>query len=137
MGSAFPCNSSAVAGDGPSGARHHVGMETSESRIREAARHPADPDPVPSTKAAAAYALSILALVLSPVIGGVIPAVLALRLAKEADAEIAHSQGFLLGAAKSGKARRFSYIAFGVASFMTAVWLVWWVFRLAASAGGA
>ena len=112
-------------------------METSNSRLGEAARHPADPDPVPSTKAAAAYSLSVLALILSPIIGGVIPAVLALRLAGQADAEIAHSKGFLLGAAKSRRARRLSHVAFGVAGFVVAAWLVWWVFRLAATAGGA
>ncbi|MFD0558338.1 hypothetical protein FB566_3640 [Stackebrandtia endophytica] len=112
-------------------------METSVSSTSAAARHPADPDPVPSTKASAAYALSVIAVLTAPMIGGVIPALLAMRMAKQADAEIAHSRGFLLGAAKSRQARRFSIIALGVAGFVVAAWLVWWAFRVAARAGGA
>ncbi|GAA4908112.1 hypothetical protein LX16_3106 [Stackebrandtia albiflava] len=110
-------------------------MESSDTVASAAARHPADPEPVPSTKAAAAYALGIVAVVTSPFVGGVIPALLALRIATQADAEIAHSEGFLLGAAKSRRARRLAWIAVAVACFVVAAWLVWWIFQLAVDAG--
>ncbi|MGH8883129.1 MAG: hypothetical protein ACRD0P_38265 [Stackebrandtia sp.] len=98
-----------------------------------AARHPADPDPVPATKAATAYALSLIAVVTSPFVGGVIPAVLALRFCAQADAEIAASDGFLLGAARSQRARKLSWIALSVTGLVILFALVWWVFSLAAS----
>ncbi|WP_415646942.1 hypothetical protein [Stackebrandtia soli] len=105
-------------------------MQQSEA-VAAAARHPRDPEPVPSTKAAAAFALGLVALVTAPVIGGVIPAVIALRLCDEADADIAESNGFLLGAARSRRARFFARLAFGVAGFVVVAGVLWWLYRLA------
>ena len=110
-----------------------VGMSQAAPAGTAAARHPADPDPVPSTKAAAALALSLIALVTSPFIGGVIPAIIALRLAGQADADIAASDGFLLGAARSRRARNLARIALAITALLIVLALVWWVFRLAAA----
>jgi (hydroxyamino)benzene mutase len=63
-----------------------------------AVRHPLDPDPVRSTKAAVVLALGGVALVTGPLIGGVIPATVALMLARSARAEIADARGYLTGA---------------------------------------
>ena len=60
-------------------------------------RHPLDPDPVPSTKAVAVQWLGILALVLSPVLAGAVPAALALLMARETTAQMRASEGFLTG----------------------------------------
>ncbi|MGH8876201.1 MAG: hypothetical protein ACRD0P_02490 [Stackebrandtia sp.] len=87
---------------------------------------------MPSTKAAAAYGLSVLALVTAPFIGGVIPAVLALRLCGQADADIAASEGFLLGAARSRRARRFAYLALGITGLAILTLITWWVVRATA-----
>lgn len=91
-------------------------------------RHPQDPDPVPSTKAAAAFALSIVALMTSPLIGGVIPGVTALVLARQADADIAASDGFLLGARQARRARLLARAALAVAALTVTAWLVWTMF---------
>ena len=62
------------------------------------ARHPLDPDPTRATKPAAVFGLGVLALVTGPLIGGLIPAVLALLLARESHRELVAADGFLLGA---------------------------------------
>jgi hypothetical protein len=60
-------------------------------------RHPLDPEPVRDTKATAVFALGVVAAVTGPFIGGLLPATLALILARQARAELVHSRGFLLG----------------------------------------
>lgn len=60
-------------------------------------RHPHDPDPVSSTKSMAVLGLGIVALVTGPLLGGLIPAVLALVLAREARADLLAAEGYLLG----------------------------------------
>jgi hypothetical protein len=61
-------------------------------------RHPFDPDPVRSTKAAVVLALGGVALVTGALVGGVIPATVALVLARSARAEMADARGYLTGA---------------------------------------
>lgn len=63
-----------------------------------AARHPLDPDPVPCTKATAVLVLGALAVVTGPLVGGLVPAVLALALARQARADLVAGQGYLTGA---------------------------------------
>ncbi|HZE37646.1 MAG TPA: hypothetical protein VE172_02440 [Stackebrandtia sp.] len=92
------------------------------------ARHPRDPEPVPSTKAAAAFTLSVVAVITSPFLGGVIPAALALRLSAQASSDIAASEGFLLGAKRCLRARRLAYIAFSVAVFTVLALAMWWLY---------
>jgi hypothetical protein len=61
-------------------------------------RHPMDPDPAPSTKAAAVLALGVAALITGPLVGGLVPATLALLLARQARAELIAGRGYLTGA---------------------------------------
>src|SRR5256886_17541261 len=68
------------------------------------ARHPLDPDPVRSTKAAAVLALGIVAALTGYFLGGLVPATLALLLARQARAEQVAAAGFLTGG--PGPARR-------------------------------
>ena len=79
-------------------------------------RHQQDPDPVPSTKAGAVLVLGAVALVTGPLIGGVIPATLALLLAREARTDMLAAEGYLLGGRK----------------VRTGVWLAWVGIALAA-----
>jgi (hydroxyamino)benzene mutase len=60
-------------------------------------RHPLDPDPVRSTKASAVLALGVVAALTGGLVGGLIPATLALLLAREAGAEIIAAKGYLVG----------------------------------------
>jgi (hydroxyamino)benzene mutase len=60
-------------------------------------RHPLDPDPVRSTKAGAVLALGITAALTGFFVGGLIPATLALLLARQARTEMIAAGGFLTG----------------------------------------
>jgi len=61
-------------------------------------RHPLDPDPIRASKASAVFGLGVLAVVTGPLVGGVIPATLALLLARETHRDLVAADGFLLGA---------------------------------------
>jgi (hydroxyamino)benzene mutase len=64
----------------------------------EGARHPLDPDPVRASKANAVFALGLVAVVTGPLVGGIIPATLALLLARQTHRDLVAADGFLLGA---------------------------------------
>ena len=61
------------------------------------ARHPLDPEPVASTKATAVLVLGVVALLTGPLVGGIVPAVVALLLAQQARADLLAARGFLTG----------------------------------------
>jgi hypothetical protein len=67
-------------------------------QLRDGARHPLDPDPARSTKAAAVLALGIAAVITGPLLGGVVPATLGLMLAREARGDLIAGRGYLTGA---------------------------------------
>src|SRR5882724_11788550 len=60
-------------------------------------RHPLDPDPVRATKAGSVLTLGIIAAVTGFFVGGLIPATLALVLARQTRTEVTQAQGFLTG----------------------------------------
>jgi hypothetical protein len=60
-------------------------------------RHPLDPDPVASTKAGAVLALGVVAVLTGVAVGGLVPATVALVLARQARADMRSAGGFLLG----------------------------------------
>jgi (hydroxyamino)benzene mutase len=60
-------------------------------------RHPLDPDPVPSTKALATLVLGVFGLATGIVIGGAVPAIVALVLARQARRDLVAAGGFLTG----------------------------------------
>jgi len=68
--------------------------------VSEALRHPADPDPVRSTKATAVFALGFAAMLAGPFVGGIIPATIALLLAREVRADLHAAGGYLLGTSR-------------------------------------
>jgi len=63
----------------------------------ENVRHPLDPDPVASTKARSVLALGVVAALTGFFLGGLIPATLALLLARQARREQIASAGYLTG----------------------------------------
>lgn len=100
-------------------------------------RDPRDPDPVPSSKAATAFGLAIVGVVMAPFIGGVVPAVMALRLAGEAESEILASKGFLTGSVKVRRVRFLARLALLIALTMVLLGVVVWVaMRVGGSPGG-
>ena len=56
-----------------------------------------DPDPASSTKARAVFALGVVALLTGPMVGGVIPATVALVLARQTHRQQFASAGYLTG----------------------------------------
>jgi len=98
-------------------------------------RHPEDPEPVESTKLVAARLLAGIGVALSPFVGGAIPALIALMLARQAEADIRSSEGFLLGASRLAATRRMAWAALGIAGAVVIAALLLWVLDLARSAG--
>jgi len=84
----------------------------------------------------AARLLAGLAVALSPFVGGVIPALIALMLARQAEADIRASEGFLLGASRLPSVRRLAWTAIGIASAVVVAALLVLVISLAREAGG-
>lgn len=80
------------------------------------ARHPLDPDPARSTKAAAVLALGIAAVVTGPVIGGIVPATLGLTLAKQARGDLIAGRGYLTGSRQLRIGLRLLWIGVGLAA---------------------
>jgi hydroxylaminobenzene mutase len=78
-------------------------------------RHPLDPDPVRSTKAAAVLALGIAAVVTGPLVGGIVPATLGLALARQARGDLVAGQGYLTGARQLRLGLALAWIGVGLA----------------------
>ena len=81
-------------------------------------RHPADPDPVRSTKATAVLALGIAALLTGFLVGGLVPATIALLLAREARADIRAGAGYLVGTRRARLGVRLAWSGIGLAAMM-------------------
>jgi hydroxylaminobenzene mutase len=73
------------------------------------ARHPLDPDPVGSTKSRAVLALGIVAFLTGPLIGGVVPATVALTLARQARRDAYAGGGYLTGATLIRRGERLAW----------------------------
>ena len=72
-------------------------------------RHPMDPEPAPSTKARAVFALGLAALLTGAMIGGVIPATVALLLARQTHREQYAAGGYLTGNKWIRRGRRLAW----------------------------
>jgi (hydroxyamino)benzene mutase len=68
-----------------------------DAALSELPRHPLDPDPVRSSKATAVLALGVVAALTGALVGGLVPAAVALLLAREARGDILAAKGFLVG----------------------------------------
>ncbi len=85
-------------------------------------RHPQDPDPTRSTKAAAVLALGVAAIVTGPMVGGIVPATIGLLLAREARGDMVAGRGYLTGDRFLRIGRILAWVGLGlaVASLVTA-----------------
>ncbi|MEU5548548.1 MULTISPECIES: hypothetical protein [unclassified Micromonospora] len=96
-----------------------------------APRHPLDPDPVRATKARAVFALGLMGAMTGLLLGGVVPATVALHLARQARREAYASGGFLTGAAWLRRGERLAWTGLVLVAVSVVALLVIGVVRLA------
>jgi hypothetical protein len=111
-----------------------VGMTTAPGQAPVAQpgpRHPLDPDPARSTKAKAVFALGLIGALTGLFIGGVVPATVALQLARQARREAYASGGFLTGAAWLRRGERLAWTGLALVAVSVVAAVVIGVVRLA------
>ncbi|NJP35486.1 hypothetical protein [Micromonospora thermarum] len=94
-------------------------------------RHPLDPDPTRATKARAVFALGLIGALTGLFIGGVVPATVALQLARQARREAYTSGGFLTGAAWLRRGERLAWTGLVLVAVAVVAAVVVGVIRLA------
>lgn len=98
-------------------------------------RHPLDPDVSRSTKAIVVMALGIVATVTGPLIGGVIPATVALIIAKSTRADLVAAGGYLTGAKMMRVGVRLAWLGIVLAAAAIVVASIIGLLHLAAESG--
>lgn len=99
-------------------------------------RDPSDPDPVRSSKARAVFALGLVAALTGLFVGGIVPATIGLRLARQARREAYASGGFLTGGAWLRRGERLAWTGVALAATVVVAALVVGVLRYAGMPGG-
>ena len=86
-------------------------------------RHPLDPDPVRSTKAGAVFGLGLMGALTGLFVGGIVPASIALLLARQARREAYASGGYLTGSVWVRRGERLAWagVLLGVTALVVAV----------------
>jgi (hydroxyamino)benzene mutase len=87
-------------------------------------RHPDDPDTVPDTKIVAAFCLSVLGATTGLALGGVVPATIALVLARQGGRELEEGRGWRTGARYLAWARRLAWLGLGLAAMSLVILVV-------------
>jgi hypothetical protein len=95
-----------------------------------------DPDLESSTKARAVFALGLVGLVTGAFVGGVIPATIALLLARQAARQAYQSQGYLTGSAWIRRGRRLAWAGLVLALTTLVIASIAGLLHLAATPGG-
>lgn len=111
-----------------------VGMTTAPGQVPVAPqplRHPLDPDPARATKARAVFALGLIGAFTGLFLGGVVPATVALQLARQARREAYASGGFLTGAAWLRRGERLAWTGLVLVAVSLVAAVVIGVVRLA------
>jgi hydroxylaminobenzene mutase len=101
-----------------------------------ALRHPMDPEPVRSTKASTVFALGLIALLTGPMVGGVVPASIALVLSAQARREAYASGGYLTGSAWLRRGERLAWAGVALAATTVVIALIIGVVDFAGSPTG-
>lgn len=101
-----------------------------------AGRDPLDPDPVRSTKSLTIFALGLVAALTGPFVGGMVPATVALSLARQARREAYASAGYLTGAAWVRRGERLAWIGIVLAATTLVVGLIIALVNLANTPAG-
>jgi (hydroxyamino)benzene mutase len=99
-------------------------------------RHPRDPDPAPSTKARAVFALGLVAMLSGALVGGVIPATVALLLARQVRRQAYAAGGYLTGAAWVRRGERLAWAGIVLALTALVVASIAGLLHLAGAPGG-
>ncbi|GIE96132.1 hypothetical protein Ari01nite_35970 [Paractinoplanes rishiriensis] len=99
-------------------------------------RHPMDPDPERSTKARAVFALGLVGFLTGAFVGGVIPATIALVLARQAARDAYAARGYLTGGAWIRRGRRLAWIGIVLALATLVVASIAGLLHLASSPAG-
>ena len=99
-------------------------------------RHPMDPEPTGSSKARAVFALGVVALLTGPLIGGVIPATVALVMARQTHRQQFAAGGYLTGSAWLRRGRRLAWTGLLLALTALVVAGIAGLLHLAAAPGG-
>jgi (hydroxyamino)benzene mutase len=107
------------------------GVQTMPPGVPAPTRHPMDPQPVRSTKAAAVFALGVVALLTGPFVGGLVPATLALLMARDARREAYAAGGFLTGAAWLRRGERLAWTGLVLAAAIVVAAVVIGIVRVA------
>ncbi|WP_155374077.1 hypothetical protein [Catellatospora vulcania] len=93
------------------------------------ARDPADPEPVADSKATAAFGLGLLAAVTGLAVGGIVPATIALALARQAREELHTGEGWRTGAGRVLWAERLAWLGLALAALALLALTVWLFLR--------
>jgi hydroxylaminobenzene mutase len=96
-----------------------------------------DPDTAPSTKARAVFALGLVGFLTGAFIGGVIPATVALLLARQTARDAYASGGYLTGSAWIRRGRRLAWVGLVLALTSLVVAAIAGLLHLAGTPGGA
>src|SRR5689334_10354819 len=99
-------------------------------------RHPMDPDPEPSTKARAVFALGLAGFLTGAFVGGVIPATVALLLARQTARQAYQAGGYLTGSAWIRRGRRLAWAGIVLALTSLVVATIAGLLHLAGTPGG-
>ncbi|WIM97115.1 hypothetical protein ACTOB_000612 [Actinoplanes oblitus] len=99
------------------------------------ARHPLDPEPASSTKARAVFALGLVGLLTGPLVGGVIPATIALVLARQTAREAFAAGGYLTGGRWIQRGRKLAWAGLVLALVTLVVAGIAGLLHLAAAPG--
>jgi hydroxylaminobenzene mutase len=99
-------------------------------------RHPMDPDPEPSTKARTVFALGLIGFLTGAFVGGVIPATIALVLARQASRQAWQAGGYLTGSAWIRRGRRLAWAGIVLALAALVVATIAGLLHLAGRSGG-
>jgi hypothetical protein len=99
-------------------------------------RHPLDPDPARSTKASAVLALGIVAAVTGFFVGGLIPATLALLLARDGRREMMAARGYLTGGRRLRAGVALAWVGIALAATALVLAAIVGLLHMAGSAGG-
>lgn len=94
-------------------------------------RHPADPQPVLASKARMVQALGWLAVLTGPLLGGAVPATVALLLARQFRRQAHRAKGFLTGLGLVRRGEQLAWAGLVLAAVAVAGMLVIGLFQLA------
>jgi uncharacterized membrane protein YesL len=95
-----------------------------------------DPDPAPSTKARAVFALGLVGLLTGAFVGGVIPATIALLLARQTARQQYEARGYLTGSAWVRRGRRLAWAGLVLALTTLVIASIAGLLHLAATPSG-